>query len=207
LRYSARPTWGTVVDAGTKEPVAGALVIAMWQLSGGMEYSHAGTFKISEAISNRFEIAGWGPEPAPAAGELNQYDPMVLVYLPGYVPKTFLNKPLPDFHERAKLVEHNWLANGQPLEIEKTTGPFRYYQGRWDGLYSFVYETLNNGSRCEWKHIPKTIRALVDDERYARSQGITPGFNLSVTDLMKREQCAPFDEFFRTYSEANWQFH
>jgi hypothetical protein len=205
LTYSAKPTTGRVVDASTREPVGNAVVVAMWDLEGGMERSTVANFKVFEAVTDsagHFKIEGWGPEPVPTAGTLDKQDPSVIIFKPGYVPKVFPNTPYPLHREREALEQHNWLSNGETLEVEKSTGPFRYYVPKVEGLYSTFYNVLNNGSRCDWKRIPRTIRFMEDQEKKAEAQGIRTLFHVSAKELMERKQCAPFDAFDRSYSEV-----
>ena len=204
--YLARPTTGTVVDAGTKEPVAGAVVIAEWIVEGGMEHSKVGTFKVIEVATDkagRFVIPGWGPEARPPNGILDKFDPLITVLKAGYVVTGLVNKPPSKIGERAALQDHSWLSKTEVFEIPKAVGPPRYYVSSWEGLYSRLYGVLDGGALCDWKRLPRTIRILEDQEKLARSQGLRPLYHLSAKELMERKQCAPFGDFMRAYSEIN----
>jgi hypothetical protein len=204
ILYSARPTSGVVVDASTREPIAGAVVTAEWILEGGMEHSRVGTLKIFEVVtdrSGRFEIPGWGPEPAPVNGVLDKFDPVIRILKPGYTPKSFVNEPLGEISERAAKQEHSWLSNGETFEITRFAGSPSNYLEKWEGISLLFNDVLNNGSRCDWKRIPRTVRILEDQRSRAIAQGLRPMFlDVSANKLMERKQCAPFDDFVRAYS-------
>jgi len=206
-RYSAQPTTGTVVDESTKEPVAGAVVVAEWILEGGMERSEVGTFKVAEVVSDKtghFDIPGWGPEPVPREGVLDKFDPVIRILKPGYAPKSFVNEPFGKIGERARGQDHSWLSKGETFEIARFVGSPGQYLEKWEGLSLLLSNVLDNGSRCDWKRIPKTIRILEDQGRQARAHGLRPMFlDISVKRLLERKQCAPFDDFVRAYSEVD----
>lgn len=78
LTYSAGPTHGTVLDAETKQPIAGAIVVAQWVLEGGMHWGEVGLLKIGESATDEsgvFRIEEWGPLPRPSGGVLDGLDP------------------------------------------------------------------------------------------------------------------------------------
>jgi hypothetical protein len=201
--YSAKPTTGTVIDAGTREPIEGAVVVAEWILQGGMEHSRVGTLKILEVVTDKnghFQIPGWGPEPAPINGVLDHYDPVIRIFKPGYAPGGGLNPaPLP-IGERAAKQDHSWISRVETFQLEKYSGPPASYQNTWEGIYGLLYDVLNNGSGCDWKNIPRTVRILEDQAKQATTMGLRAN-NVSAKRLMERKQCAPFDDFVRAYSE------
>src|SRR5947209_3399798 len=64
--YSAEPITATVVDADTKEPLEGVVVVAHWEMKGGLEGGNVeGEVMIMEAVTDaqgKFHFPAWGPK-------------------------------------------------------------------------------------------------------------------------------------------------
>ena len=86
--YSAKPTFGFVVDAQTRQPVEGAVVVAQWDLEYGLEGGAAYAWVVMETVTDsqgRFDFAGWGPKKVPhfLPGEAHSAGSPVLQLCPG----------------------------------------------------------------------------------------------------------------------------
>ena len=89
--YSAKPTYGFIVDAETNQPVEGAVVVAQWDLEYGLEGGSAFTWVLMEAVTDRqgrFDFPGWAPRKVPdflpGEARLKGRDPHVVFFKLGY---------------------------------------------------------------------------------------------------------------------------
>jgi hypothetical protein len=192
--YSAGPTYATVVDAETKQPVEGAIVVAQWKLHGGMEFH---TFRVLVAresttdASGKFHIEGWGPVPRPRDGVLDNADPEILVFKPGYRVALLHNYGAPK--ERIELRVRDSAHNGSVIELRKVEGEFNR---------NYTVSTMRVSLRqsvdrpgCTWKDIPRTIRA-VDLELKALGQELDGLGRI----LLTKSDCGSIEEFRRIYT-------
>jgi hypothetical protein len=90
-QYSAKPTLGFIIDAETRQPVEGAVVVAHWDLEYGLEGSSTFAWVVMEAVTDRqgrFDFAGWGPRKVPdflpSEARLKDRDPRVVFFKVGY---------------------------------------------------------------------------------------------------------------------------
>ena len=91
LQYSAEPIEAWVVDAETKRPLEGAIVVAHWELKGGLEGGNIqGQIMVMESVTDkagRFYFPAWGPTwhiASPWWGYLSDSDPELLLFKSGY---------------------------------------------------------------------------------------------------------------------------
>jgi hypothetical protein len=199
--YSAGPTYGTVIDATTKGPLAGVVIVALWNVEGGMERGPYATLKAGEAVtdeSGQYGIGAWGPLPRPDSGVLDQYDPVILVFKSGYLPRRILNdRPGPP-GRRLNLAVHDSHWNGKAIELQRYDGELKSYSRRVGilvGSLAIVLEDKN----CGWKQVPKAVRALDDEFKREAAAGIKATFGTHGEVLMSRMTCAPFDDFRKAY--------
>lgn len=133
--YFAKATHGTVVDAETKQPIAGAVIVANWdllyELSG--EDSHGvRSMQITEVVTDKqgnYVVPGWGPKLRPCFTYLDNHDPVLSVFKSGYVPEGWMN----DRDSNSWVRVSEW--DGRALELKPFRGTPRY---RWNRLSSFM---------------------------------------------------------------------
>jgi hypothetical protein len=86
--YSAAEIRGRVVDAETREPLAGVHVVAQWILVTGMVHPQSITrLHILETVTDakgEYHLPAWGPKPRPFLSELDMADPRLTFFRPGY---------------------------------------------------------------------------------------------------------------------------
>jgi hypothetical protein len=201
--YLAGPTWGTVADADSKEPIAGALVLALWNVEGGAHWDVVGTFKILEAETDsqgRFQMPGWGPA-KPTSGVLDSYDPQVIIVKAGYNIES-VTHPLEPPLRRASNPNHDFVSNGETISLRKYQGtPQAYAMNIGSYLVGGVLgDVLYKG--CMWKEIPMTVRYLESEAKREREAGLRLIRSVSVDRLLARKECAPTEEFMKKYNEA-----
>ena len=86
LVYSSGPYWGRVIDAETKQPLAGAAVIAVWLWEGpGLGHPREGLHDVLEVLTDaEGEFTIPGKTHFSLSGTVNE--PEVIIYYPGYGP-------------------------------------------------------------------------------------------------------------------------
>lgn len=119
--YFAKATHGTVIDAETKQPIAGAVIVANWdlfdELYGGGSHG-VRSLQITEVVTDKegkYVVPGWGPKRRPCFTYLDDRDPYLIIFKSGYVPGGWLNTP-----------SNSWVrvseANGRTLELKPFSG-------------------------------------------------------------------------------------
>lgn len=84
--YSATSITTRVVDADSKEPLEGTIVVADWRLQSGAEGGSPGQLMLLETTtdhSGTFHFPAWGPKKA-VRGWLGNSDPDILLFKDGY---------------------------------------------------------------------------------------------------------------------------
>jgi hypothetical protein len=203
--YSAGPTFGAVVDNDTKEPIKGALVVALWDLEGGMEVGLVGTLTVLETVTDemgKFNLPAWGPIAGPQKGFLDSQDPQVLIFKPGYTPERFDNGRTVAPGARKELEVHDSLLNGKTVRLKKYEGTQKGYSLKVALIEGELSDVLN-GAGCRWKQIPKAIRFFDDERKRERAAGLNPQFGTPVERLLQKRGCGSTDVFTRAYQESN----
>jgi len=206
--YTAENIDARVVDSVTKQPIPGALVVAMWTLVRYNEYSTVGVLKVEEAVTDefgRFHISGWGPLPRPSSGVLDVLDPQFVVFKHGYLlgHASNYNASVP-VHTRvdASIRTSNW--NGRDIELEPDKGDQRRYRASFVGAFGALDRFIYSSADCKWKQFPKMVHAFEKERIYQRSVTGKP-YDEVIPDLkgmLASPQCQPTAEFLRAYDEV-----
>lgn len=202
--YLAGPTWGTVVDAETNQPMGGALVIAIWELEDGPEWNPVGILEILESVTDekgQFRMLGWGPIPRPANAALDSHDPLLVFYKPGYAKlgRTSARQSPP--MSRLELTDRTFASNGDTTAMRKHDGSNQTSTFVLIQMNAQLSEVTLGRNPCRWKEVPHTIRMLQDE--YDRLRASNPKIEglFSAKLLMGMPQCAPIDDFLTKYKE------
>jgi hypothetical protein len=79
---------GYVVEADTKKPIEGAIVVSMWRLSQMLSQGFGGYAKVLETKTDKegkFKISAWKTfKPLTADSVMHDFAPKVIIYKPGY---------------------------------------------------------------------------------------------------------------------------
>jgi hypothetical protein len=180
VSYSGRAIDARLADDASGEPVAEAVIVALWKLvpDFGRGAEHADeTLRIVETASGRdgrFTFPAWGPLARPAGFHLEHHDPQLLILAAGYYPRQLSNEPRSRYDTSA-LRGSEW--NGRVITLRRFSGqPQRYRQdngrfrdevevtGTLDELAGKIgaLQTSLGWHRYtdDWKAYPRMIRAL-----------------------------------------------
>jgi hypothetical protein len=92
--YFAESTRGRVIDAQTKQPLPGAVIIGLWDMEEPFKASgRVLTAQETTADQNgNFTLPGWGPKLRPCLARLLDHDPGLIVFRSGYEPLRVFNE-------------------------------------------------------------------------------------------------------------------
>lgn len=203
--YEALPIQAWVVDEKTNQPLEGVIVVAHWQLKGGLEGGNpVGEMMVMETVTDakgRFYFPRWGPKQRSSEGRLKTKSPGILLFKSGYEFRG-LENALTNRSLRGDLdnpLRSDW--NGKTITMEKFSGGLKEYAEHLAFLKTslgFAY----NGEECEWKQIPRMIAAQQKERLYFDKKNI---FNTlrSVDSISNsvdgQKKCGSAQEFIKGF--------
>ena len=203
--YKAEPIEAWVADAATNQPLEGVIVVAHWQLKGGLEGGNpVGEMMVMETLTDakgRFYFPGWGPKLRSLEGRLKTKSPGILLFKSGYEYRGLENK-LNNKSLRGDLdnpLRSDW--NGKTIKLDRFKEGLREYENHLAFLrtsLSFAYD----GDTCEWKQVPRMIVSQHKENLRFKAAGIIDPLGdsvLSVNAVRNQKHCGQAQEFFREY--------
>lgn len=189
--YSADPIEARVIDAETKQPLAGVVVVAHWQLERGTVGGNvlAGQLVVMEAVTDeqgRFSFAAWGPKRAYDAVLIAE-DPQLIFFKSGYEYRILSNTYTTQREQRLRERRYSeW--NGKTIVLnpyDKTSQAYAtYLGGSFRPALRFVFEDDH------WKSTPCLLLALDHKARELGYNNVTK--LMSVPNLMREEAITRF---------------
>lgn len=209
LFYSAEAIEATVIDAETRKPLEGVIVVANWQLEEGTFGGNvqAGQLMVMEAVTDKdgkFHFPGFGPKTV-WKGHLVNEDPHLLLFKSGYEYKRLFNHiSMSGYREHVlkQVRSSDW--NGKTIEMKRFRGTQEEYAEHVHQLDNGL-EWARYGDDCEWKKTPRILVALHRMSEYFNSQGVRlRGWQIGarirkVADVGNEKQCGSPQEFFKNY--------
>jgi hypothetical protein len=221
VEYSADPIEAWVVDAETKQPIEGVIVVAHWELVGPMENYPVGQIEVLESVTDkngRFHFPAWGPKLHLAPFRyLTDSDPELLFFKSGYKyisvsnsldlrPKKYYYDGMPGgTKEKPTGSKRISFWNGETIEMKRFKGSSEEYV---DHFARFNYDlgriALDDPETCNWKKISQTIRVMNVERQRLEGLRIKP-YRLSAIDnrlldgdeyYIKKGGCGSPKEFF-----------
>lgn len=199
LKYSAEPIEARVVDAETKQPIEGAIVVAHWALEGGMHWDRVGTLQVMEAVTDQngqFSFPAWGPIET-SKGILTDRDPELLLFKNGYEYRELWNFNASGDLERLRSSMRRSDWNGKTIELR----PFKGTAEEYARHLAFLKTSLGfayNGENCEWRNVPHMLVAQHIEKRRLDEKDI---FNTlqSIDRVAGQKKCGSAQKFFQDY--------
>lgn len=164
------PITATVVDPESGQPIEGVVVVADWELKGGLEGGNpVGHLAVMEAVTDqagKFHFAGWGPRFS-IRGELRAYAPELLFFKNGYSYLHLVNQPDRGWNRW----QANSVVDGTRVKLEKFRGTPKEYAENLNQLASNLDSVLFwIDKECNWKKTPRMIHAM-DEQVQSRPEG------------------------------------
>jgi hypothetical protein len=203
-KYSAKEIEAWVVDADTGKPLEGVIVVAAWELKGGLELGNpVGNANLMETVTDkngRFYFPAWGP--VWKKGALLFNDPNLYFFKRDYEYRALPNKfSFSDLETgRGSVRSSDW--HGKTIKLKKFQGSLEEYAWHLSSLDTGIETILDVGRRskdCEWKKVPKLLVAFSQLKDIFRENKI-PFIDLtSIDDLPTGERCGSPQLFFKRY--------
>ena len=200
-RYSAESTEGWVIDADTKKPIEGVIVVAEWQLhkstvGGRIPADHLNIMETLTDGNGLYYFERWGPRSA-QWGFFIDRDPALLFYKERYKYHSLQN-PLRSEIDNSKVRRSVW--NGKTIELKRFEGDLKDYASHLSFLHTSMRSILY-GDKCEWKRIPKLVLAIAKQENIFRKNNV---YNvLTSLDDISGYKCGSAEEYFKSMQTKN----
>lgn len=194
--YSAKAISASVVDSATAQPLAGVVIVALWQLQGGAEAGRTGVLEILETktdSSGRFAFPAWGPISRQGLkGRLLCFDPQLMIFRDGYKPEVLSNRyDVVDCLSKDNPVRYSeW--SGKILKLSKLDDvQLRDSFATFVTHIEFTLDTDGNTGDCYWKEAPQMLAAvhLASARLAATSPGARAKPYFTLDDIRNTPQC------------------
>jgi hypothetical protein len=177
ITYSAEPIEAWIVDAETKKPLEGVVVVAHWVLEGGIHVDRVGDLVIQETLTDkngRFYFPAWGPIRHWKLSRLTYMDPEILIFKAGYDFRRLDNPPTKEAIEGKPYPVRRSQWNGKTIELKPIEG---YVEARFKVLLSFSKSVesfaIHYPEPCNWIEIPQTLEVMLRERINIERAGIT----------------------------------
>lgn len=173
--YYAKAIEAWIIDAETRKPVQGAVVVARWKLVYGLEGGYAYDWVVMETVTDengRFTFPAWGPRAKPSFlpwdARLEYADPEVQFYKFGYagVKRTSIiaGKEAQHTREAFSYVVHGpwvreWVLNGETFEYQQAKGDLKMLTKELNSYNSGLISLRRSGG-CQYLKIPRSLNAV-----------------------------------------------
>jgi len=168
--YRANPVEAWVIDAESGRPVDGALVVANWQLEGGLDSGiPRGQLQILETVTDaagRFELPGWGPRIV-FSGHASWKWPQILIFKSGYRYALVMNEPATG---REAIARSQW--HGKKIGLTRIADNAKYLAEYRSFNRDVDWIGRSSGDECAWRRLPETLRAIAAEDSRLESLGM-----------------------------------
>ena len=206
--YTAEPIEAWVVDAETNQPLQDVIVVAHWQLKGGLEGGNrVGQMMVMETVTDaqgRFYFPGWGPKFRPLNGELKTGSPELLLFKSGYE-YSGLENELNSKTMRGNLdspLRSDW--NGKTVKLERFKGEEKEYTEHiyWlsNAMYG-IHDFASGAKTCTWKSTPLMLMALhkISYDFEKKNVHLHGGRIHRIEDIPLYPKCGSPEEYFKEF--------
>lgn len=165
--YKSAPFSAQVVDSETGQPIAGAVVVASWELEkGSLDGSrHVGYLEVKETLTDangRFSFEGFSKANS-SGGELRDADPAVLVFKGQYEAASFFSSWNPG--RPAGPFRTAWV-DGKVLKLSKIDTANSERGLRRRTFHRTLNSRINNIiADCLWSRIPRLLMAMSEEKQ------------------------------------------
>ncbi len=202
--YAGEAINGKVVDADTGKPLAGAIVIGLYELSApySLEGSIvAGHIHVEEVLTDgygNYLLAAWGPKSRYGDSYLNRDGPLIIIYKNGYQLSTNNNS----FSDSRYNAIQTSFYKERTIELKRFEWGLDAY-ARHLSQIAVVLDSLLDplfGARdCAWKAVPAIMLELDRLKQLTRPMGIDTSRIPDLEYLAAEGNCGTREDFIRRY--------
>ena len=184
-------------------PVAGAIVVANWNIEGPWNGASLGQLAIAEVVTDHngtFRIPAWGPRSIPK-GHIRIDEPTVRIFKPGFMPliiKNYEGVPM-----KAADYSIAFRLQNQTIELTPFKGSLVEYESKLNRLLDSLNVLLRGGvaaEGCNWRHIPRLLLSLenlkIELAEHGAGKALSYAYQYGGTD---RSVCGDAKQFFMGY--------
>lgn len=199
LMYTAESMEARIVDADTKEPLEGVIVVAHWELERGTVGGNvpAGQLRVMEAVTDKegkFSFPGFGPETLWDSFLVNK-DPELLFFKSGYEYQRLYNEYNSTRELRTRKVRRSdW--DGKTIALKPFKGTGEGYASHLSFMHTSIRSILDD---CNWKKIPRMLLALRKQKDIFKKQNVRHSLYAADYVPTNEKECGSPEEFFRSY--------
>jgi hypothetical protein len=204
--YSAEAIAGQVIDSATTKPLEGVVVVAHWDLRGGLEGGNVlGAVQVLETMTGkdgRYHFPAWGPTSHTARGTLDHTAPALLFFHRGYMAAARSNAypQLPAIKPPYGRFSR-W--NGETIPLTTLSNSDQATRRNWSMMRSNLsFVVMADPKQCEWKRVPRLIAEMIAHDRtfgvsgYSHADAL--GFDLQKNDdYFKKIGCGSPVDFLK----------
>jgi hypothetical protein len=212
--YSAKPIEAWIIDAETRKPVAGVVVVARWELDYGWEGGYTYNWVVMETVTDqhgRFTFPGWGPRVIPMhllwQANMERDDPAIMFYKFGYsgvkhTPSMAAKqgqRPTLDDYAWGGSSEREWYLNGETIEYKSAKGDLKALGEELTAFNSWL--GFEDGDPCSHLRLARAVRAIENAYQVLKAtQGAHQGHGLfrpyqnTVFEILQRGPDAEEEE-------------
>lgn len=213
VTYSAEPIEAWIIDAGTKQPLEGVIVIAHWVLEGGIHVDRVGELVIMETTTDkngRFYFSGWGPIRHWKRSRLTNMDPELLIFKSNYEYQRLTNPSTKEAIEGKPYPLRRSQWNGKTIALKSFKDDLKKYEELFEDFnHQLERIATDQPTECHWKNLQKTIRTMNRERSRLVALGVNPNTLSSIdNELLMNDQfytkkggCGSPREFFGGFKQ------
>jgi hypothetical protein len=200
--YSAKSINAHVVDAESRQPMEGVVVVVHWIVKFGLEGGGGTDMKLMETVTDgdgNFFFPAWGPESIPSGlpleARLKGQDPEIILYKKGYFPVGLSNdRPTSGQAGSGPSVRtSDW--GGKTIPMKKFIGERRVYGAMLDSMLTGV-----NYGGCNFNKIPRLLSAVISEQAELRRQRVHYSFfTLEGIQSLTNGHCGSVEQSLSEY--------
>jgi hypothetical protein len=206
--YGGAPLSGRVVDAQTKQPLEGVIVMQYWELRKPTVVGHsefAGVLHLEETVSDRqgqYSFRSWGPVSVPFRTVVYPTSPSLYLFKPGYLlegQSNFARSRPSEAHEDSRSLRSEW--DNHTFELKPAAGSRDYdrLMQEFQSNFSFIFRKVTYQPDCHWVKIPRMISEIYKEKQKLLRAGDSSVIAVDLERFPDQDSCGNASTVFGDY--------